>query len=309
MLKKPEYKIYLDKMVGKGSFATVYLCRKVGDESAKYVVKIIQITVSNDYIIDHEIESNEELMKYRHPNIIHIDYVDQSLAHELHIYSKYYSKGTLEDYIRKRAFLKPKSVHRIYKGILNGLDFLHEKGLVHRDMKHENVFLDKDENGLHPVIGDLGFLREKQTIMDTSIGTPITMSPELLKRLPYNISVDIWALGAMLYKMIFGMYPLEYEAGKLTYLIEKGDYYIYENVLLNRNALEVIMKCLSYDKNIRPTSKQLIEDKYYKNDWDKQQLLITKKRIKLTFHGTIEERLKKLDWYLNNDEYSLIINP
>ena len=160
-------------------------------------------------VVEREIKNAEIMKDKEHPNVLCIKDVEETKESVI-VYSKYYKGKTLEDYMDTRAILPINEVKNFFTEILQGLYFLHSKGIVHRDMKNENVFLEiKEDKKYRAVIGDLGFARDTKDSMDTIIGTPITMSPELFEYEVYSDSVDIWALGSMLYKMCFGKYPFE----------------------------------------------------------------------------------------------------
>ncbi len=81
--------------------------------------------------------------------------------------------------------------------MLNGFSALHEKKIIHRDLKLANIFI--KDNVIK--LGDLGFARkcENDNIIGTKAGTPIIMAPEIIERKPYGLKVDIWSLGVVFY--------------------------------------------------------------------------------------------------------------
>lgn len=90
-----------------------------------------------------------------------------------------------------------------------GLDYIHKKKILHRDIKAMNVFLSKSEKVR---IGDLGVAKALAENMDfarTMVGTPFYLSPEMCEEKPYNEKSDVWALGCVLYELCTFKHPFE----------------------------------------------------------------------------------------------------
>lgn len=142
----------------------------------------------------------------------------------------------LENLIRlKDRSFDSNTLQLIIKQVVEGLNYLDKKFICHRDLKPQNIFLDfpeyegegkvdneyilkfMSENSLSDanfrvVIGDFGFAKkiEDGDITESNLGTPTYMGPELLKTIIcYDRSVDIWALGIMLYRLLYGFRPFE----------------------------------------------------------------------------------------------------
>lgn len=94
--------------------------------------------------------------------------------------------------------------------VMKGLRLVHEFNYIHRDIKSENVLIKTTEGSRQFKIADFGFARPMNTGPASTIcGTEKYMAPEILKNLPYNRSVDIWALGILLFFMLFAEYPFK----------------------------------------------------------------------------------------------------
>lgn len=174
---------------------------------------------------------------------------------------------------RKGFFLaNPTIFLKIILMILAGVEYMHSKGVVHRDVKPENIILqfDKDGNVVGCVFVDFGFANDARNMQNTTVGTLLYMSPEVMVTSePKSSALDIWALGMILYEMLCG-----------TTLVNnsKNQYDFYRKTMqLMGNPLQppkemsgitdpiialiwdVIKSCLVTDQTKRPSAKDLIE--------------------------------------------------
>lgn len=99
---------------------------------------------------------------------------------------------------------------RILRETIDGLEYMHSKNLIHRDIKAENVLLSSQgQKGSVATtkICDLGFCREDDDAVSTFCGTTNYMAPEIFEKKTYDLKVDVWALGVLLFLMLFGEFP------------------------------------------------------------------------------------------------------
>lgn len=124
-------------------------------------------------------------------------------------YTKY---GSVEQYIRSNypEGFPEELASPIMKQMIEAIQFLHGIGIVHRDIKPDN-YLIYDPNHEHPknVLSDFGFARtfKEGEHMKEFLGTPMFSAPEMIAKLPYTNSVDIWSLGVSLFFLLSGKYP------------------------------------------------------------------------------------------------------
>ncbi|CAI4051993.1 putative serine/threonine protein kinase KIN4 SKDI_15G3740 [Saccharomyces kudriavzevii IFO 1802] len=160
---------------------------------------------------DKEVKIYREINALKHlthPNIIYLEEVLQNSKY-IGIVLEFVSGGEFYKYIQRKRRLKESSACRLFAQLISGVDYMHSKGLVHRDLKLENLLLDKHEN---LVITDFGFVNEffeDNELMRTSCGSPCYAAPELVvSTKAYEArKADVWSCGVILYAMLAGYLP------------------------------------------------------------------------------------------------------
>lgn len=119
--------------------------------------------------------------------------------------------GELYDRILKLKRFTEKNVAQILVQLLRGLNYMHKKNIVHRDIKPENILLESSaEDNWNLKITDFGFAKcydPQEGGLTESLGSPLYMAPEIIKKLPYDSAVDVWACGVLTYIMLSGKPP------------------------------------------------------------------------------------------------------
>ncbi|KAI5966739.1 uncharacterized protein KGF55_000148 [Candida pseudojiufengensis] len=204
----------LGSTLGEGEFGKVKLgWRKDGKIPSQVAIKLIKrSTIIKDS--DSEIKIHREINSLKllnHPNIVNLVEVMKSGKY-VGIVLEYASGGELFDYILQHKYLKESIAKKLFAQLVSGVDYMHSKGLIHRDLKLENLLLDKHKN---VIISDFGFVnsynKDRNDLMKTSCGSPCYAAPELvLTQSPYEgRKVDIWSLGVILYAMLSGYLPFD----------------------------------------------------------------------------------------------------
>ncbi|KAK2851500.1 hypothetical protein Q5P01_007776 [Channa striata] len=171
--------------------------------------------------IQREIEITSSL---RHTNIIRFYEVFES-RDKIVIVMEYASRGELYDYIQERRRLPETEARGIFRQIASAVHYCHKNGVVHRDLKLENILLDQD---LNVKLADFGLSNHFQrgTLLRTYCGSPLYAAPEIVKGLPYQgPGVDCWALGVLLYALVYSSMPFDGASHTtLTEQISQGHY-------------------------------------------------------------------------------------
>lgn len=152
----------------------------------------------------------------------------------------------------------------ICKGILEALEYLHDKKIIHRDLKSDNVLISRSEGIIRLV--DFGYsarLDNQESRRQTLIGTPYWMAPEVIKQQPYDTGIDIWSLGILLIEIVEGDPPyIDEDPLHALYLIASNGSPSISSERIESMSPEFndfIKKCLTLDPLKRPTAKHLLE--------------------------------------------------
>lgn len=196
----------LMELLGKGGMAVVYRARQTNIER-HVAIKIMANSLTSDEDFFGRFKHEADLIaKLEHPNILPI-YDYGSTADYFYIVLRLMEGGSLDEYMAGHA-LPPNEVDRLLRQIASALDFAHQHRVVHRDLKPNNVLLDRLGNaylmdfGIAKVISD-----STLTTTSTIMGTPGYMAPEQWKLTPFDHRIDIYSLGIMTYEMLTGSTP------------------------------------------------------------------------------------------------------
>uniref|UniRef100_A0A7N9APT7 non-specific serine/threonine protein kinase n=1 Tax=Mastacembelus armatus TaxID=205130 RepID=A0A7N9APT7_9TELE len=279
------------KTIGKGNFAKVKLARHVltGREVA---VKIIDKTQLNP----------TSLQKVSLLKLFEVIETEKTL----YLVMEYASGGEVFDYLVAHGRMKEKEARSKFRQIVSAVQYCHQRRIVHRDLKAENLLLDADMN---IKIADFGFSNEFTlgSKLDTFCGSPPYAAPELFQGKKYDgPEVDVWSLGVILYTLVSGSLPFDGQNLKeLRERVLRGKYRIpfymstdCENLLkkllvlnpVKRGSLEQIMK--DHWMNVGHEDEELkpyIEPEADFNDSSRIELMVTmgfpKDEITESLHG------------------------
>ncbi|XP_066503386.1 serine/threonine-protein kinase MARK1 isoform X2 [Hoplias malabaricus] len=259
----------LMKTIGKGNFAKVKLARHVltGREVA---VKIIDKTQLNPTSLQKLFREVRIMKILNHPNIVKLFEVIET-EKTLYLIMEYASGGEVFDYLVAHGRMKEKEARAKFRQIVSAVQYCHQKRIVHRDLKAENLLLDADMN---IKIADFGFSNEFTlgSKLDTFCGSPPYAAPELFQGKKYDgPEVDVWSLGVILYTLVSGSLPFDGQNLKeLRERVLRGKYRI--PFYMSTDCENLLKKLLVLNPGKRGSLEQIMKDRWMNVGHEEEEL-------------------------------------
>ena len=196
----------LERLLGQGGFAWVFLGR--GDDGTPVAVKVLKPRYAGDPQFESRFRNESQTAaKLQHPNIIHIRSVGKDGRNVYFVMD--YCPDTLAARLARDGYLPESAILPIARDVTRALSFAHGQGIIHRDIKPDNVLLREDGTA---VLTDFGIARAvsgytASTGHNMTIGTPQYLSPEQAQGRPLDQRADFYALGVTLYRTATGEVP------------------------------------------------------------------------------------------------------
>ncbi|XP_036444275.1 serine/threonine-protein kinase MARK2 isoform X5 [Colossoma macropomum] len=257
------------KTIGKGNFAKVKLARHVltGKEVA---VKIIDKTQLNSSSLQKLFREVRIMKLLNHPNIVKLFEVIET-EKTLYLVMEYASGGEVFDYLVAHGRMKEKEARAKFRQIVSAVQYCHQKCIVHRDLKAENLLLDADMN---IKIADFGFSNEFTlgNKLDTFCGSPPYAAPELFQGKKYDgPEVDVWSLGVILYTLVSGSLPFDGQNLKeLRERVLRGKYRI--PFYMSTDCENLLKKFLILNPTKRGSLEQIMKDRWMNVGYEEEEL-------------------------------------
>lgn len=263
-----DYQINYDNFLGSGSYSTVYAGTHL-NSNKKVAVKIIDICNGNGRLlscINEEINILKKVSKNPHPNIIKCYDVIRKPT-KIYIILEYCDSGDLASILK--GPIKEKYAQYYFSQLANGMRYLKDLNIIHRDIKPKNVLLTENKSILK--IADFGFAKqmgESYSLHDTVCGSPLYMAPEIMNKLVYNDQTDLWSLGMILYEMLYGTHPYK-RCKNMDELVKHANENTIEIPPSNTKNTEVSEKCLALLKNLLEYSigNRITWTEFFDNPW------------------------------------------
>jgi serine/threonine protein kinase len=269
------------KKIGKGSFGKVFLAKQIltGTEVALKVISKKSLKKKN---AEKRIQKEINILKKipSHPNIISLLEIFQDSDYHYLVF-EFAPLGDLVSYFFKEDLFPENQLRRFFKDFLVGLEHIHQAGIIHRDIKPDNILMDTN---FMPKIADFGIsnIHESNSIIEDTGGTPLYLSPEVIENEgKIGFQTDIWSSGIVLYLLVFGDTP-------------------FKGRNMNELFLQILSKEVSFDMSTD-----------FNDDQSLVQDLIKKMLIKDPTKRITLEEIKKHPWFtqkLKNEQRTYLSN-
>ncbi|KAL4920782.1 hypothetical protein BDW62DRAFT_176224 [Aspergillus aurantiobrunneus] len=274
--------------IGKGAFAVVYKLATKQHGAVFAAKELDKRRFMKNGILDQKVDNELKIMKgLKHPNIVR--YIDHH-EHDRWIYiiMEYVPCGELSTYLHNMLKIPEDMVKTIARQIFHALKYLHKRKITHRDIKPDNILIASHEP-LRVKLSDFGLSKavQEETFLKTFCGTLLYCAPEVYpeydmyrrgevrkrrrvgdpqpKTSPYDQSVDMYSLGAVLYHLLAGIPPYtgrgdDRGAQMLrTIMTTDADYNILRNVGVSEEGVDLVSKLLNRDPQLRPKERECLK--------------------------------------------------
>ena len=255
----PYSSLGLGKKIGQWGFSEIYESQWLGVPVAVKVIFDPKITEELKEEFNNEIE---KLFILRHPYIIQLyGITDKDKSQKLAVITELAPKGSLFDYLHKNPKTKNnlslEFKNKISKQLICTMAYIHSRGFVHRDLKTQNILLDKN---LDMKMCDFGLTKLKSELNSGSgqfAGTPCYMAPELFDRKYYDEKVDVFAFGTVLWEIYSQKIPyINCDSAEIKQKVTKGEE-LYCSTIIPKQIVSLIHKCRSVKPSDRPSFEQI----------------------------------------------------
>ena len=296
--------------IGRGAFSIVYKVKSKENNNI-YCLKKINTKKTKDKENEINILSN-----LSHPNLIKCFFSFYN-SENIYIIMDFCEFGDLFSLLqsvkKKKVFVNEDIIWNIAIQVLVGLNYLHSKKIIHRDIKLLNLFMTKDKK---IKIGDMGMsiIFDEEELIHSRVGTPLYIAPELVKKEKYDYKIDIWSLGCSLYHLAKTVPPFTDEN-----LIKLGNSIINDQpsnlpICYSNELYDFILRLMIKNKDQRPSALEaleLIPEKIKKKFYNNYNSYIAKKKKFKYENGKLIEKQNiinkenkfqnKLDDFSNNN--------
>jgi len=239
---------YCTEPIGFGSFSTIFKGTDYNNNKNVAIKKINKIIDKRHF--DNEINLMKSL---RHTNILNMYDIIYKSKKEVYFVLEYCSGGDLSYYIEQgNTSFDTKYFHEI----LDALEYLFKKDILHRDIKPQNILISNNSIKL----SDFGFAKsfEKNELITTFCGSPLYMAPEIILNREYTYLSDIWSLGVVLYELLVKTHPYMCDSrDDLWSRIKSKNIVIDFDLITSKNKRDIIKSLLVFNAEQRTTWEKL----------------------------------------------------
>lgn len=267
-------KYQLGRLLGRGSFAKVYLGSLLDNADTEVAVKVIDKAATVDAAMEPRIIREVSAMRrlHHHPNILKLHEV-MATKSKIYLVMELAQGGELFAKLSRCRRFSESTARRYFQQVVSALRFCHQNGVVHRDIKPQNLLL--DHNGLLKITDfGLSALSEHKIdgLMQTACGTPAYSAPEVVSRKGYDgEKADAWSCGILLYVFLVGSLP--FDDGNLSNMYRAMHRRAFEFPdWVSKSAKIVIYRLLDPNPNTRLSLDELIKLSWFKKSFSQENL-------------------------------------
>lgn len=248
--------LFSNKLLGRGAFGKVNLALHVGTGRFVALKSFNKSKFNNDNSKEKVKAEWQMLRNLNHLNVLKM-FEKFETSKYIIIVLEYVAAGDLLSYIKKRNKLTEKVAKYIFKQIIEGLEYIHSKDIIHRDIKLDNILIDLNNNVKICDFGISNIVTDNE-LMHEQCGTPAYMAPEVIRGKGYKgFASDVWSAGVVLYTMLSGVTP--FRVNNMTELhakIAQADYPKIEDI--SEEASYLIEGMLEVDPRKRLTISEIL---------------------------------------------------
>ncbi|CAB3383426.1 Hypothetical predicted protein [Cloeon dipterum] len=262
------------RFFGKGGFAKCYEITDIRTNevyAGKVIPKKLLLKHNAREKVVQEINIHKSL---KHPNVVGFSGFFENSGNVYIILELCKRRSMMELQRRRKKLTEPEARFYLHQ-VLLGVHYLHERNIIHRDLKLGNLFLN---DNLQVKLGDFGLatiVEFKGERKKTLCGTPNYIAPEVLNKVGHSFEVDVWSIGCILYTLLVGRPPFETTSLKETYQRIRNCEYSLSKAALSPEAVNLIRRMLQSEPKARPTVKQLLDDPFFTSGYMPKELPTT----------------------------------
>lgn len=273
------------RLLGEGSFGKIYLAIHTFTRS-KVVLKAAS---KHDPQLVREIHHHR---LFKHPHIAQF-YEFIITESRVWLVIEYCPNEDLYSYLIKHRRLSLSETRRLFAQICGAVAYTHSKNCAHRDLKLENILLNKNNDAK---LSDFGFTREytPPSLLETICGTTCYMAPEMLLRKKYSgETIDVWSLGVICYTLIYGEMPFEEDTDTQTRIKVLTQEPTYPDSEITGPLLDLLKSMLSKDPRQRPSLTEILQSPWLASEGALQIEILNEREYPL-FTSKSEQRLLRI---------------
>jgi len=267
----------LQKKLRHGAHACVWRGSKKGTHGkTSYAIKVVKRTQHTNHdpnnprsvkMVKDECKKDAQVMNevailqsLKHKHVVSLlDFYEEPT--QFCLVMELMEGGDVFDRIVERTHYTELDARSLVRSLLHAVEYIHDRGVAHRDLKPQNLLLLTKDNDTFVKVGDFGFAKRVHTPQSliTRCGTPTYVAPEILKNHPHDESADMWSLGVITYVILVGYPPfMEEDQRTLFRKIRNGEYHFFPEDWndISPQAKEFIKELLVVDPIHRSTAQQ-----------------------------------------------------